>query len=106
MLEPLIAREGLDRYLAHWTSSETARSCKPDRRFFELALARASLPAAEVLFVGDSPEHDIAGAAATGMRTALIVDGGMEPPLQSGQVEVRPDHTVQRLAELIELVAI
>ena len=40
------------------------------------------------------------------MRTALIVDGGMEPPLQSGQVEVRPDHTVQRLAELIELVAI
>ena len=58
MLEPLIAREGLDRYLAHWTSSETARSCKPDRRFFELALARASLPAAEVLFVGQwLPSH-------------------------------------------------
>ncbi|MGE3773683.1 MAG: HAD family hydrolase, partial [Gammaproteobacteria bacterium] len=29
MLDPLVAREGLDRWLQHWTSSEQARSCKP-----------------------------------------------------------------------------
>lgn len=104
MLEPLIAREGLARYLHHWTSSETAQSCKPDRRFFELALARATLRAPDVLFVGDSPEHDIAGAQAVGMRTALIVDGGMEPPLQSRLVTSRPDHTVHRLGDLLDLI--
>ena len=104
MLDPLIAREGLDRYFNHWTSSEAAQSCKPDRRFFEVALARSGLAAADVLFVGDSPEHDIAGANAVGMRTALIVDGGMPPPLQSGRDVVGPDYTIATLAELTKLV--
>ena len=105
MLDPLIEREGLARYLDHWTSSEAAQSCKPDRRFFEFALARAGLAAAAVLFVGDSPEHDIAGASDAGMRTALITDGGLPPPLQSGRDVVSPDHTISRLAELPDIVA-
>ena len=105
MLEPLIAREGLARFLDHWTSSEAARSCKPDQRFFEVALARAGLAPADVLFVGDSPEHDIAGARRAGMRTALIVDGGMPPPLQSGRDVVTPDHTIQALGQLTDIVA-
>ena len=104
MLEPLIEREGLQHYLDHWTSSEAAQSCKPDRRFFEVALARSGLDAADVLFVGDSPEHDIIGAHAAGMRTALIVDGGMAPPLQTGREVVTPDLTIQTLAELKALV--
>lgn len=104
MLDPLVAREGLDRYLHHWTSSEEARSCKPHRRFFELCLAKSGLAAHEVLFVGDSPEHDIAGAAGLGMVTALIVDPELPPPLQSGKETVAPHHTIERLAELVALV--
>ena len=100
MLEPLIERENLGRYLDHWTSSEAAQSCKPDRRFFELALARAGLAPAEVLFVGDSPEHDIIGAHALGMQTALILDGGIPPPLQTGRVQVKPTHTIDSLSAL------
>jgi hypothetical protein len=34
------------------------------------------------------------------MRTALIVDGGMEPPLQTGRNAVTPDHVIHNLAEL------
>lgn len=104
MLEPLIAREGLASYLDHWTSSEAAQSCKPDRRFFEHALELAGVEAEGVLFVGDSPEHDIAGAAALGMRTALIVDNGMPPPMQSRAVETAPDHVIHTLAELVGLL--
>jgi len=104
MLAPLVEREGLDRYLHHWTSSEEARSCKPHRRFFELCLEKSGLDAHEVLFVGDSPEHDIAGAAELGMRTALIVDGELPPPLQSGKACVAPHHTIGRLMELAALV--
>ena len=84
MLVPLIGRAGLGDFFHHWTSSESAQSCKPDRRFFEHALELSGYAPADVLFVGDSPEHDIVGAAALGMQTALIVDGGMEPPLQTG----------------------
>ncbi len=104
MLIPLIEREGLDRYFAHWTSSEAAQSCKPHRRFFEHSLELSGLDAGSVLFVGDSPEHDIAGASAVGMRTALIVDGGMEPPLQSGRETIAPDHTINNLAELTAIL--
>ena len=105
MLAPLIAREGLSRYLDHWTSSEAAQSCKPDRRFFELALSRSGLSANEVLFVGDSPEHDIIGAHAAGMRTALITDGGLPPPLQTGRVNVSADHTISTLTDLKHIAA-
>ncbi|MEQ8663949.1 MAG: HAD family hydrolase [Gammaproteobacteria bacterium] len=104
MLAPLIEREGLGRYFHHWTSSEAARSCKPHRRFFEYALELSGLDPAQVLFVGDSPEHDIAGANMLGMRTALIIDGGMEPPLQTGRATAAPDHVIHTLAELRALV--
>lgn len=100
MLVPLIKREGLDLYLSHWTSSEAAQSCKPDRRIFEIALDISGIEPDSVLFVGDSPEHDIVGANSLGMRTALIVDGGMEPPFQSGAATTQPCHTLNSLIEL------
>ena len=104
MLEPLVERERLDRYLDHWTSSEAARSCKPHHRFFHVALEKSGLGAPDVLFVGDSPEHDIVGARAAGMRTALIVEDGVEPPLQTGREGAEADHTIRTLAEITTLV--
>ncbi|MDP6182497.1 MAG: HAD family hydrolase [Gammaproteobacteria bacterium] len=104
MLEPLVEREGLDRYFDHWTSSEAAQSCKPDPKFFDVTLEKSGLAAECVLFVGDSPEHDIVGANAAGMRTALIIEEGVEPPLQTGREAVAPDHTIRALSELKEIV--
>jgi len=104
MLEPLVEREDLHRYFNHWTSSETALSCKPDRRFFDVTLEKSGLTAERVLFVGDSPEHDIVGANAAGMRTALIIEEGIEPPLQIGRDGVDPDHTIRSLSELKAIV--
>ena len=103
-LQPLVEREGLHRYFEHWTSSEAARSCKPHSRFFEVSLDKAGLEAEEVLFVGDSPEHDVGGASALGMRTVLIVQEGVTPPMQSGKPTPEPDHEITHLAELPDLV--
>ncbi len=105
MLTPLVRREGLHKYFDHCMSSEAARSCKPDRRFFELALQKSALAANEVLFVGDSPEHDIDGATAVGMRTALIIEPGVEPPMQSGRASPPADHTIFNLSELASIVS-
>jgi len=104
MLEPLVARESLQLYLDHWTSSEAAASCKPHRRFFEVSLEKAGLSAEEVLFVGDSPEHDVHGASQVGMNTVLIVEDGIEPPLQSGRETPEPDYVITSLAQLKDLV--
>lgn len=105
MLEPLVAREQLHAYFDHWTSSEAARSCKPHRRFFEVAVEKSGLKPDRVLFVGDSPEHDVIGANAVGMRTALIVEDGIEPPMQTGRAGIDADHTIRELRELTTLVA-
>lgn len=103
-LMPMVADSGLDAVLDHWTSSEEARSCKPDPGFFRLALEKAGCTAEQVLFVGDSPTHDIRGAKDIGMTAALIVEGDAEPPLQDGRESVPPDYRIQALSELIALV--
>lgn len=104
MLNPLVEREGLDVYFDHWTSSEAAASCKPDPVVFEFSLAKSNLLASSVLFVGDSPEHDVLGASRMGMRTVLIVEEGIKPPLQSGKETVAADHEISSLRELTYLV--
>lgn len=101
-LHPMVERSGLDALLDHWTSSEEAESCKPDPRFFELALAKAGVEPSEVLFVGDSPAHDVAGARPFGMRTALILEEGADPPGQFGDVPAA-DHEIRALGELIPI---
>lgn len=103
-LFPLVEKWELHQVLDHWTSSEEAQSCKPHARFFEVALEKASLDAEHVLFVGDSPEHDVNGASQMGMKTALIGEQGAAPPLQTGAKTASPDHTIETLAELKALV--
>jgi len=48
---------------------------KPDRRIFEIALARAGVAAAEAVHVGDMYLEDIVGGRAVGVRTLLMERG-------------------------------
>ena len=78
---------------------------KPDPAIFTPALEQTGLVADEALFVGDSPEDDVAGARAAGLRPVLIqrslgVDGS---PVESEWTEdgVR---VVAGLREVVGLV--
>ncbi len=100
---PLWQSMGLGGFFDATTTSEEARSCKPDPRIYQLALSKArrgsqEMKAEEVLFVGDSPAHDIAGAKPLGMTTALITDHDGPPP------EPRADHLIRSLPELLAIV--
>jgi len=103
-LTPLVERAQLHRWLTHWTSSEAARSCKPDRRIFELALEKSGLAVDEVLFVGDSPEQDIQGAHAVGMATVLITETAAPAPMHIGRKTPDPDFRIESLGELPAIV--
>jgi putative hydrolase of the HAD superfamily len=100
-LDPMIERAGLDRLLDAWTSSEEARSCKPDPGIFRVALDKAGCSAEEVVFVGDSPGADIGGALALGMTTVLITELDTVP-LDTG-ARYEPHHTIDNLIELLEI---
>jgi len=104
MLEALVERERLDELFDDWTSSEEAQSCKPHSLFFDHTQDKSGLDVGDILFVGDSPEHDILGAYSAGMNTALIVEEGVTPPLQSGKETVEPDHRIESLSDLLEIV--
>lgn len=104
-LGPVIERHGLDGLLDDWTSSEEAGSCKPDTGIYDLALAKAATSAADVLFVGDSLEHDIAGANAVGIRSVLIVNEGVPTPLSDGlETTAVPDFRIERLRDVLDIV--
>lgn len=106
MLEPLVEREGLSDYFHHCVSSETAQACKPHADFFNFCLEKSGLKADQVLFVGDSPEHDIIGAKLAGMRTALISDNGNPPPMQTGRASAEADYNVESLTGLLAKLAL
>jgi HAD superfamily hydrolase (TIGR01509 family) len=104
-LYPLVGKHGLGHLLNHCTSSEEARSCKPDTEIFHHALKKSGLRTEEVLFVGDSLHHDVAGADAIGMRSARIVEEGIETPLTHGlEVTAQPTYEITHLTELVDIV--
>ncbi len=90
-------RLGIAVHFHATTTSQEARSCKPDARIYQVALGKApGIAAHEVLFVGDSPPHDFAGAKPLGMRTAWITERPVPlPPAQ------QPDHVIAEIPELL-----
>ena len=103
-LDPMVARSGLDAHLDAWTSSEEARSCKPDPGIFRLACEKAGVAPDRVMFVGDSREADIAGGRALGMTTVLIRDGDTLPPGVGAGEPGEPHHEIEDLAEVLALL--
>jgi len=91
----------LDAHVDAITTSEEARSCKPDPAIFRVALGKAGEPdPREVVFVGDSVLHDVAGANALGMTSVLIGS-----PAPGGRAELAPRHVIENLSEVLGIVA-
>jgi putative hydrolase of the HAD superfamily len=76
-LTEVLERCGLDGLIDGVVTSAGSGSRKPDPVIFSQALEMADCSAAEALHVGDTPEEDVAGAAAAGIRAVLLDrDGG------------------------------
>jgi putative hydrolase of the HAD superfamily len=73
---------------------------KPDPAIYAEALQRAGATAAETVFVGDSAEHDMAGAHASGMRSVWINRHGNPWTGSWGA----PDRQIRHIGELPRLV--
>ena len=69
---------------------------KPHREIFVRTLGRMGLAPQEALFIGDSPDVDIAGAKGVGMDVAWVNRAGHA----AGAGIPVPDYTLSRLTEL------
>ncbi|MGV6825392.1 MAG: HAD-IIA family hydrolase [bacterium] len=73
---------------------------KPERLLFELALEKLNVSASCCVMVGDRPDTDIAGAAALGIRTALVRTGRFARGDDWPAGLPKPDWDVDSLDEL------
>lgn len=73
---------------------------KPATPMFEIALARLGYPAEQTLMIGDRLETDINGAAALGLKTALVLSG-VATVADISQNEFKPDGIYDDLAHLL-----
>ena len=101
-----IERHGLEERVDAVVISAEAGIHKPDKAIFDLALAAIDIPANRAVFVGDTPEADIAGARRAGMQAVLMdhvglwqnaegCEPGPEDPFQ---------HHIERLPDLLDLL--
>jgi HAD superfamily hydrolase (TIGR01549 family) len=80
--------------------SADLRLRKPNPKIFERMLTMLNLPAHDVLFVGDTPHHDVGGAKAVGMAAAWISRHALPLP----DDVAKPDYIIRDLAELPDLL--
>ena len=79
-LPSVLAAAGLRELVDGVVTSAEVGAAKPDRRIFEAALALGGCDPAEALHVGDSPDNDVAGANALGIRAVLLDRDGVGGP--------------------------
>ena len=96
-LDERLAETGLAPLVDASVASAELGSAKPDPAIFAYALELARAPAAAALHAGDSPEADVGGALAAGLRAVLVARGGAPPGVPAG---------VPVIASLAELPAI
>lgn len=70
-----LASIGLARYIDVVCTSELIGFAKPDPRAFHALAKGLGVEPADLVFLGDNPEHDIAGARAAGIRAGLVERG-------------------------------
>lgn len=97
---PKIEQFGLGAYLDVLIVSEEAGVAKPDPAIFRLALAQLGAAPEQALYVGDSLEFDLPGAAAAGMPFIW-----MNPRAEVLPADLpRPLAEITRLTELVPLL--
>jgi NagD protein len=73
---------------------------KPQPLLYRMAMARLGVDADDAIMIGDRPDTDIAGAAALGLKTAVVRSGRFAPGESWPHAIARPDWDVDSLTEL------
>jgi putative hydrolase of the HAD superfamily len=87
-LHERLEETGLAELVDGAVASAELGAAKPDPAIFARGLELAGAAAADAWHVGDSPEADVAGARAAGLRPVLVARGG-EPAGGDGAAVVR-----------------
>lgn len=79
---------------------------KPARAFFDTAVRRLGAEARRTVMVGDDVESDVLGAQQHGLIGVLVRTGKFVPEHEDGIGGDRPNHVIDSVADLPELLGI
>jgi 2-haloalkanoic acid dehalogenase type II len=95
-----LTRVGIDHHFKFHLSAVKVGKPKPHATMFKIACELARAHPFEVVHIGDHPEHDVAGAAAIGMRTIWINRNNLE-----WNGDKSPDAVICNLTEIEALLS-
>ena len=92
---------GINAFFNVVVVSEETGWRKPSPKIFQEALNRLQIKANEAVYIGDSPNEDIKGAKAAGLKTVFIPSqfNSLEDLLESQQ---KPDYTAKDIESIID----
>lgn len=85
--------------LEYATDQEALVAGKPNRFFYKMALDELTLPADQVVMLGDDPEADVKGAQGVGIKGVLVKTGKYRPHL-AAKAAVEPEAEIVSIGEL------
>lgn len=94
-----IRNAGLEHLVDGWAVSEDVGVKKPDARMFAAAAQAAGADWEAAWVIGDSPQADIAGAHALGLRSVWVGSGAWP-----GEADKHPTHIAANAADAIHYV--
>jgi len=94
LLSQLGLADAFDAVLDSWVEGVS----KPDPRIFTRAAERLGVAVTDAVMVGDSPGADVAGAAAAGMRAALLDPYDLHPEASAARFASFPAFAAALLA--------
>ena len=88
--------------LEYSSNQEAILIGKPEKKFFELALADLGLLPEDVLMIGDDIESDIGGAGRLKIHTCMVQTGKFRQE-DLDRSQVKPDYIVSSIADIFDL---
>lgn len=93
VIREILALNGLLEWFDPVIVSEEIGYRKPGRAAFDRALELTGEPAGRILFIGDSLEHDVAGARGCKLEVAWIQPQGKGATSKGAKAQSQPEHT-------------
>lgn len=97
---PKMKSSGIDRYFDYFFLSEDLGFMKPDRRFFDAALAKMNASPEQCLVIGDDYRVDVLGAMNAGIDQVWYNLSGVTLPRNS----LQPTYEIRDLSEVMNVV--
>jgi putative hydrolase of the HAD superfamily len=100
-----LKKYGVDRYFTTVVLSVEEGVRKPNHKIFEPAFRQTDLKPSQCIYVGDTLSRDVQGSKRAGFKSSILLRSGLtEVKDRDFRGDVKPDHVIDKLKDLKELL--